>query len=504
MIVIRESTLPKLDITQIDRHLKERDEYKDRPKWQHMPQLIAKKDTFKHILLSFKSNNEENQTKYLKSRYNIYKKYPNGESVLMNTASEAVVLMSKNETSVYENTTEVKETSEFIDALIQFGIIVRQEVDEKFQIDIMRNQIAYTNPDSINIMILPTLDCNARCYYCFQQNEKKETMTEKTADEIVAFITKTLSTKYELNYRWFGGEPLMAYNVIDKIIKGVNTAFNGKLKYNSVIFTNNSLITEKMLDTNFCDWHVHKVHTTLDGYGIENNNRKSFVDNNIDAYKLSIENIRKILKRGYFVVCRIHFDKMNIDQFDNILNDLIEFKDNNNFYIFPTTLRNMCHSEEEAQKIYIYPDEYKIYYSQILSRLFEKEFYKDAIKILPFRLRNFCLAYSMGSLVINSDGKFYRCEQHSFDEDNCVGNYETGIMYNKAYKKWFQQMNALPYECQECVFLPCCQGGCRHYRMENKPEASPCLREKYYIEEILDIIYNKFTAENTFAQEETK
>lgn len=50
-------------------------------------------------------------------------------------------------------------------------------------------------------------------------------------------------------------------------------------------------------------------------------------------------------------------------------------------------------------------------------------------------------------------------------------------------------MNNMPEECRVCEYLPCCQGGCKHYRMENKPEASPCLREKFYIDVILDLVH---------------
>ena len=44
-------------------------------------------------------------------------------------------------------------------------------------------------------------------------------------------------------------------------------------------------------------------------------------------------------------------------------------------------------------------------------------------------------------------------------------------------------------ECNSCVFLPCCQGGCKHYRIHGKPDARPCLRERFYIDVLLRIVY---------------
>jgi uncharacterized protein len=204
-----------------------------------------------------------------------------------------------------------------------------------------------------------------------------------------------------------------------------------------------------------------------------------------------------MLDSGYYVVCRIHFDKRNLDQLDNILNDLVEFKDNTNLYIHATTLRNKCHSEEMARKIYIYPEEdYEDFYKYVLGKLFEKGFHKDILNILPLRARNACLACSINGLIISPDGKFFRCEQQSLDAENCIGNIKTGIIHNEAYKKWFTYMNDLPDECQECVYLPCCQGGCLHYRFENKPDASPCVRTKYHINVIIDIIYEQILINN--------
>lgn len=489
MIIIRENTLTNTN-------LKEKKEGKNKPKEQNLPEFVineiasTNRNKYQNVLFSFNST-KKMDGKYCKSRYNIQRTYPNDITILMNTASEAVIAMSKNELTIYDDINNMEDDSEFTDALRKLGVIVRQDFDEKFQIDILRNKYAYMDAESINLMIHPTLDCNAQCFYCFQQHELKSTMTEEIADKIIKYIADNLATKYELNYRWFGGEPLLADNIIDRIIKGVNREYKGNLKYNSVIFTNNSLISEKMIEKYFEDWHVRKINVTLDGYREEHNRRKAYIDKKVDAYRVSIDNIRLLLNKGYFVVCRINLDYKNIDQFKDILDDLVEFRNNDNFLIHATTLRNQCHSEEKASEIYIYPEDYDNFYSKIFDKLFEKGFFKDVVNILPLRLNCLCLACTTNGLVINADGKFYRCGQHAFDDENCVGDYETGIIYNNAYKKWYAFVNTLPTECPDCVFLPCCQGGCKHYRMENKPGTTPCLREKNYINVIFDTIYKQ-------------
>lgn len=495
MIFIRDNSLPDINIVQSEITEERKDKFSKKDKWQHMPQLMANeiaqenKNSYPQISLSFENIPLQNRIVYKKSCFNIFKKYNDGKMLLLNTATEAVVILQGKEIEYYESFTEGQIKSEFESMLAELGFIVIADNDEKYIFDILRNQFAYKNDKCVNITIYPTQACNARCFYCFEQNEQKYWMTEETADEVVDYITRTLSVDNELIFRWFGGEPLLSEKIIDRIINGVDSYFEGKLIYHSIIITNNSLITDELLEKFKTTWHVRKVQTTIDGYRKEHDKRKAYVDSSIDRYQQTLDNIGKILEADIFAICRFNFDKYNMYQFEAVLEDLKEFKDNPKFFIHATTLRNKIHSEEEARKRYIYPEDYKEFYTYVLEQLFEKGFYKDVVNILPLRARNVCLACTIGGLIINSEGKFFRCLQHYLDEDNCVGDCQVGILYNDAYQKWFEMMKRMPEECKKCKYLPCCQGGCKHYRMENKPEASPCLREKFYMDVILDLVH---------------
>ena len=495
MILIRDNSMPDINIVQLENSDDGKDKFSKKDKWQHMPQLMANElaqknlNSYPKITLSFDKIAEQKDILYKKSCFNISKKYNDGKMILLNTATEAVVILEGEEIEHYEMISESKIESEFELMLVDLGFLVMSDNDERYIFDILRNQFAFKSDKCVNITIYPTQACNARCFYCFEQNEQRYWMTEKTADDVVDYITRTLSADNELIFRWFGGEPLLGEKIIDRIINGVDSYFEGKLTYHSIIITNNSLITDELIEKFKTTWHVRKVQTTIDGYREEHDRRKAYVDSSIDRYQQTIDNIRKILDADIFAICRFNFDKYNMNQFEKVLEDLEEFKDNPKFFIHATTLRNKIHSEEEARKRYIYPEDYKDFYTYVLGQLFEKGFYKDVINILPLRARNVCLACTIGGLIINSEGKFFRCLQHYLDEENCVGDCDKGLLHNDAYQKWFKLMNQMPEECRECKYLPCCQGGCKHYRMENKPEASPCLREKFYMDVILDLVH---------------
>lgn len=495
MILVRDNSLPEISIVQVDKEAKKDGRYSKKEKWQHMPQLLANEiakqslNKYPKISPSLKKYAEPKAIEYMKSMYNISKKYDDSKMVLYNTASEAVVILIGEEISAFEENNTTKADSEFMETMINLGFYAKKDDDETFLLQLLRNQYVYQDDKIVNLTIYPTQACNARCFYCFEQKEQKIWMSEETADQIVDYITHTLTAENELVYRWFGGEPLLGVKIIDRIINGVDSFFEGKLTYHSVIITNNSLITDDLMEKFTTTWHVRKVQTTIDGYRQEHENRKAYVDKTVDHYQQTIDNIRKLLNAGIFAICRYNIDHFNKYQLPDVLEDLKEFKDNDHFFIHTTTLRNKCDPEEIARERYICPEDYCEFYDYVLNILFEKGFYKDVINILPIRARNVCLACVVGGLIINSEGKFFRCLQHSLNDDNCVGDCVNGLLHNTAYKKWFSNIDHLKSECERCKYLPCCQGGCTHYRIENKRDTSPCLREKFYIDIILDLVH---------------
>src|SRR5699024_7159593 len=82
--------------------------------------------------------------------------------------------------------------------------------------------------DKISYFILHiTEECNLACKYCFQSDKKNITMTDKEIKSFIDYIyAKNLD---EVNIRFFGGEPLLAIDVIKKTINSVESTIE---KYN--------------------------------------------------------------------------------------------------------------------------------------------------------------------------------------------------------------------------------------------------------------------------------
>ena len=499
MILVRENTLPSFDVARPFAERSSNDIYKNRNAWQHMPQLVANQlaelrsgsYVWRHCQTEPSS---KLPTAFTKSVYNISKRYADGTMMLLNTASEAVLVLDENEADIFETLPEVvKDSSELIDSLISLGVLVRADEDERFKFRVFRNRYAYADDECVNVTIYPTQDCNARCFYCFEGGEERITMSADTADRVVEYLKNSISEDDEVIFRWFGGEPLMAADIIDRILCGIEEAFEGRLTYHSIIITNASYIDEDLIKKFVGRWHVRKVQTTIDGYREEHDRRKSYAVEPYGSYDQVIRTIGKLLDAGIFTICRFNLDKNNIDDFPKVLDDLEQYLADSRFYVHATTIRSNSSCGFTSTEDNIFPSDYPWFYKRVLGELISRGFYKDPINVLPLRARNICLACSASSYVINSEGQFYRCLQHSLGDDEATGDVFEGMLLNEAYAKWFKMTDELPVACETCVWLPCCQGGCKHYRMQGRPDALPCLREKFYIDVLLDIVWSQVT-----------
>lgn len=113
---------------------------------------------------------------------------------------------------------DLKETdSELFCYLSRHWFTVPVALDDKNLVDEVRSVVSCMNkPEGIvGYTILTTTDCNARCFYCYEQGLERVNMSRQTALDTAEFIKKTAGKKIKLH--WFGGEPLFNSSVIDII-----------------------------------------------------------------------------------------------------------------------------------------------------------------------------------------------------------------------------------------------------------------------------------------------
>ncbi len=427
-----------------------------------------------------------------RSHYNYL--YQNGEEALLwNTASDACAIINGEELRRYQQKKEFLAETDFDALLYDLGFYVDADLDEVFRIDFLRKRHAYAYPENghIDVEILPTQTCNARCFYCFEQEFATLTMDDAVTEEVIRYLGTRIQPWQNVGFIWFGGEPLAAAGIIDRILTGVNDRFHGELPYTSSVTTNNSLLTDEILERFLGLWRVNDVMTTIDGYREEHDRRKAYVDSTADAYGRTLQNLSRLLDAGIHTTCRVNLDKDNFAQLDDILGDLERFAGHPQFGVQVTTLRNKT-SRPGSREKYFAAEEYPAFYQTVIPKLFSHGLIADPLAQLPVRDSSNCIACAPNKIVINANGKLFECVQDSLADDNSVGDCRDGARSNYNYTKWYREMDDLGETCETCIYLPCCQGGCKHYRLSPTFDTTPCFRKKFYVELLAERILKTY------------
>jgi len=121
----------------------------------------------------------------------------------------------------------------------------------------------------MRLTLLPIEDCNLDCQYCYEEHRQfRERLFTPMSAKTISGINNWIKGQYEnnglqkINLSWFGGEPLMAPDVIDEISQwcmhlGINTVGD--------MTTNGTALNLKMLKRMVTENNVEHFKISLDG-----------------------------------------------------------------------------------------------------------------------------------------------------------------------------------------------------------------------------------------------
>jgi len=111
-------------------------------------------------------------------------------------------------------------------------------------------------------------DCNLRCKYCFAEQGvyggKPEVMSEEVAKAAIDFLIARSGTRHNLELDFFGGEPLMNFEVVKKTVeyaRSLEAKHNKRFRF--TMTTNGMLLTDEISE--YLNKEMHNVVLSLDG-----------------------------------------------------------------------------------------------------------------------------------------------------------------------------------------------------------------------------------------------
>lgn len=337
------------------------------------------------------------------------------------------------------------------------------------------------NKNINHIIIQVTQGCNLRCSYCaysghyeHRDHDRKELSWEMAKDAI-DFLIDHSACSDDLSLGFYGGEPLLQFDLIQKCIEYTLNEAEGK-KIDFSLTTNATLLTDRMIEV-FERYGVNLM-ISLDGPEEVHDKNRKFAGGK-GSFKTIINNVRNIKDKYPEYFKRIYFNMVVDLQSDlnDIQNFILESDILDRLSVKVSTVSNLYvknEFEEIPEKIHIQQkmDLLKLYLKK-LGRigeeelcLFDREYDDLKVKLyddLERRSELPDMAHPGGPctpgrkrIFMTVDGDFYPCERVS--ENSRVmklGNLYSGFDVEKV-KNIINVAKITDEECRNCWAFSYC------------------------------------------------
>ena len=393
--------------------------------------------------------------------------------LLYNTFNTALIVLDEKQ---YDEIFIEKKISnnDIVRQLHQMGFLVNDNNEEMLMLEKIRKNDLENRIQAVSIF--PTNKCNAKCDYCFEKGIKQVDMTMETAEQTISFIKKIYPEK-NLQIMWFGGEPLLNFEIIKQITLALKEY---GYELTTHVTTNGSLLTQEMID--FFKKHYSKIsfQITIDDINEKYHNAKQYEDLTPDnAFNTVIDNCKMLINSGVFLKIRINFWEDTIDNAKNVYFHLKNIFTNYEpslvcIYLAPLTLTcEPCIIEKgDVLKEFSKDNEppllkfVKFHHEQGYSKYNQGD---KAKKLLSFfwllPKGSPCGAFSEKWIKIDAQGKLFKCHRLVQYDEYVVGNVYDGIDYENTHYKSFLDPVIREEDCKICNRLPICHGGCKALKL---------------------------------------
>ena len=310
--------------------------------------------------------------------------------------------------------------------------------------------------------------CNLNCSYCFASQGKykgeRALMSFEVGKQAFDFLIANSGTRRNLEVDFFGGEPLMNWDVVKQLVayaRSIEKEHNKNFRF--TLTTNGILIDDEVID--FLNKEMSNVVLSLDGRREVNDHfrvdyaGKGSYDTIVPKFKHLVE---RRGGRDYYV--RGTFTHNNVD----FTNDIIHMAD-------------LGFSELSMEPVVCPPDDPYALTDEDMPKIFEqyeilaKEMIKRKKEGRPFTFYHYMLDLKNGPCIykritgcgsgteymaVTPWGELFPCHQFVGDEKYSLGDIWNGVK-NTAIQDEFRKCNAYSRpECKDCWARLYCSGGC--------------------------------------------
>lgn len=328
--------------------------------------------------------------------------------------------------------------------------------------------------------------CNLRCEYCFADggtyNGAAENMSLDVALKAIDMIVSKSANRHNLEVDFFGGEPLLNFDVVKKTVeyaRSIEKAHNKNFRF--TITTNAMLLNDEIID--FFNKEMYNVVVSIDG-------RRSVHDcvrktaSGKGSFDTAIKNALRFkqLRKGQYYI-RGTYTALNKDFSKDVLflNDLGFDQLSIEPVVLPENHR-LAIKKEDIEQL-------KAEYDKLAEAYVERRKGEKWFNFFHFMLDIYNGPCESKRLVgcgagndyvaVAPNGNIYPCHQFDGEKDYVIGNVLDGT-FNTEIPKFFAENNLLKKDkCRNCWAKYYCSGGCAANAIKygggiNKPYELSC------------------------------
>ena len=311
-------------------------------------------------------------------------------------------------------------------------------------------------------------DCNLACRYCFAEegeyHGRRALMSYEVGKKALDFLIANSGNREHLEVDFFGGEPLMNWDVVKRLVEyGRSQEEAHHKKFRFTLTTNGVLLNDEVME--FCNREMSNVVLSLDGRKDVNDKMRPF-RNGSGSYDLIVPKFQKFAdsrkQMNYYV--RGTFTRNNLDFADDVLHYAdLGFEQMSMEPVVADPSEDYAIKEEDIPAIL---KEYDRLALEFIKRKKEGRGFNFFHFMLDLKSGP-CVAKRMAGcgsgteyLAVTPWGDLYPCHQFVGNEKFLMGNVDTGVV-NTDIRDEFKTCNVYAKPgCKDCFARFYCSGGC--------------------------------------------
>jgi len=382
---------------------------------------------------------------------------------------------------------------EIQDALLEDGFLVRARAEDDVRLRAHLDRASDGVPGTLFVTLMPTLQCNLACNYCFQKDFPAFTkMSSPTEDATLEWILRLVDERglKDLQVHYFGGEPTTRKDFCLRSAKILSSAMRARGGRFAWQMTTNGVLLDLAFAKEMESYGQGQYKITLDGDKETHDQERVYRDGR-GSFDQIFENVVALAKSGSKVRIGGNFYPHQVASFEKLLDRFqatgvaqllegVRFKP----IVDEKSACTSCPSQQKAESQALVQLNKSVERRQMTERPYQGELLESMLG--P------CELHWKHTYTIDPEGRVYKCPAVAGKPGLEVANVRSG-----EPEKIAPLLELRPWEqCGDCPYLPVCVGGCLglSYLQTGRRDQVSCKKELFEVA-FRQTVVGRYTAE---------